>query len=647
MNAKSIIFKRKFKFILMNIKLLTIVSIFCISSFFACNSETKKQKTDNSDIGYVPEWSRNVVWYQIFPERFRNGDTTNDPTREDIYGTYPDSIPAGWHITPWGQDWYQPDDWFANSVLPDKWNNLQARRYGGDLQGVLDELDYLQDLGITAIYFNPLNDSPSLHKYDPRHWRHIDRNFGPNPAKDKTTIDSENPIDPTTWKWTEADKLFLKLVDECHKRGIRVVMDYSFNHTGNMFWAFKDVQKNGKKSKMADWYEIEQFDNPETAENEFKYKGWAGVKYLPEMKKDIIGKHEMPFEGNLHSESAKQHIYHVAARWLDPNGDGDPSDGIDGYRLDVAAEVPMGFWRDFRKEVKKINPEAYLIGEIWWKSWPDELMFPHHFLQGDMFDAIMNYRWFRPTRHFFADAPDEMKPSEFVAELKDKLRDIDTARLQAMMNLVASHDAPRISTSLYNKNLYKYQSKPYDNPDYKIDKPDSSTLSIQKMLLIHQFTFIGSPHIWYGDEVGMWGADDPDTRKPMVWQDIKYEDETTHPFNKPRPVNKVKQDTNLLNFYKKLIQVRKNNPALVYGNIVFSLADDENKTLAYSRIYENTEIVAAFNKSDKTQILKIPVQKNGIYKNALNENETFEAKEGILTIHLNPDKAIILVCNPS
>jgi glycosidase len=215
-----------------------------------------------------------------------------------------------------------------------------------------------------------------------------------------------------------------------------------------------------------------------------------------------------------------------------------------------------------------------------------------------------------------------------------------------MMNLVASHDAPRISTSLYNKNLYKYQSKPYDNPDYKIDKPDSSTLAIQKMLLIHQFTFIGSPHIWYGDEVGMWGADDPDTRKPMIWQDIKYEDETTHPFNKPRPVNKVKQDTDLLNFYKELIRIRKNNPALVYGNIVFSLADDENKTLAYSRIYENTEIVAAFNKSDKKQILKIPVQKNGIYKNALNENETFEAKESILTIPLNPDKAIILVCKP-
>jgi len=303
----------------------------------------------------------------------------------------------------------------------------------------------------------------------------------------------------------------------------------------------------------------------------------------------------------------------------------------------------MGFWVDFRKEIKKINPEAYLIGEIWWKSWPDELMFPHNFLQGDMFDAIMNYRWFRPARHFFADAPEPMKPSEFVIALEDKLRDIDTARLQAMMNLLASHDAERISTSIYNNGRYKYQVKPYDNADYKIDKPDEKTLTIQKMILIHQFTFIGSPHIWYGDEVGMWGADDPDTRKPMVWTDIEYEDESTHPFNKERRTDKVEQDTLLLNYYKKLIQIRKAYPTLAYGDIIFSLADDENNTFAYSRIYQEQEIVAAFNKSTVQKTLEIPVKKNGAYKNALNENEVFEAKNGILKIELEQHKAIILV----
>lgn len=626
-------------------KQILILTFFLTISFLSCNTQNeKKDKLEQKTLSYVPEWSRNVIWYQIFVERFRNGDTTNDPRVEDIQGTYPDETPEGWGITPWGHDWYKPDDWFANSSLEKKWDNLQARRYGGDLQGVLDELDYLQTLGITAIYFNPLNDSPSMHKYDPRSWRHIDRNFGPDPDGDKKIIDAENPLDPATWKWTSADKLFLKVIDECHKRGIKVILDYSFNHTGTQFWAFKDIQKNGKNSKVADWYEIESFDNPDTEENEFSYKGWAGWRFMPEMKKDYIGKHdEIPFEGNLHSKGAKQHIYHVIARWLDPNKDGDPSDGLDGYRLDVAAEVPMGFWRDFRKEVKKINPEAYIVGEIWWKSWPDELMFPHNFLQGDQFDAIMNYRWFRPARHFFADAPSAMKPSDFVIALKDKLRDIDTARLQAMMNLVASHDAERISTSIYNHGKYKYQVKPYDNHDYKIDKPGDRTRAIQKMLLVHQFTFIGSPHIWYGDEVGMWGADDPDTRKPMIWQDIAYEDETTHPFNKPRRTDKVEQDSSLLNYYKSLIQMRKTYPALAYGDIVFSLADDKNSTLAYSRTYKGQEIVAAFNKSTVLKTLKIPVKKNGLYKNALNENEVFEAKNGVLAIELTGEKAVVLV----
>jgi cyclomaltodextrinase / maltogenic alpha-amylase / neopullulanase len=626
----------------MNIKLISF-TLLILSVFFACNQENSKEKKNKSaKISSVPEWSKNAIWYQIFVERFRNGDLSNDPTREDIRNTYPDSIPGNWTITPWGQDWYQPDDYFENSNLDRKWDNLQLRRYGGDLQGVIDELDYLESLGINAIYFNPLNDAPSLHKYDPRHWRHIDRNFGPDPKKDIKITASENPIDPATWKWTTADSLFLKLIKKCHEKGIRVVLDYSFNHTGKDFWAFKDVKAKGKASEVADWYEIEEFDNPETPENEFKYKGWAGVSTLPELKKDIIGDNKtMPFEGNLHSQKAKNHIFAVAKRWLDPNKDGKFDDGVDGYRLDVAAEVPMGFWVDFRKVVRKVNPETYLIGEIWWLTWPDSLMLPHNFLKGDMFDAIMNYRWYRPARHFFADAPDPMKPSVFVAELEDKFKGIDKDRQKAMMNLLASHDAPRVSTSLYNNGLYKYMVKPYDNANYKIDKPDAKTRTIQKMLLIHQFTFIGAPHIWYGDEVGMWGADDPDTRKPMVWSDIVYADETTHPFGKERKTDKVEQDTELLDFYKKLIQIRKTNPILVDGDLTFSLVDDENNTLAYNRSNDKAEIVVAFNKSNEPKVLKIPVTKDGNYKDLLNE-KSIQSEQGKLKIELEGMKAVIL-----
>ncbi|RRJ90261.1 alpha-amylase family glycosyl hydrolase [Flavobacterium macacae] len=158
------------------------------------------------------------------------------------------------------------------------------RRYGGDLQGVLDKMDYMDSLGVTAIYFRPLNDAPSLHKYDARYWHHIDVNIGPDPIKDKKTIAAEIPDDPSTWIMTEADKLFVKVISEFHKRGIKVILDYSWNHTGQTFWAWQDVLKNQEKSKYKDWYWVEKFDDPNTPENEFKYHGWVGVRELPEIK---------------------------------------------------------------------------------------------------------------------------------------------------------------------------------------------------------------------------------------------------------------------------------------------------------------------------------------------------------------------------
>jgi len=402
----------------------------------------------------------------------------------------------------------------------------------------------------------------------------------------------------------------------------------------------------GKDSEFADWYEIKSFDDPATEENEFEYSGWAGVQFMPEIKKDIIGSHEdIPLKGNLHSESVKQHIFNITKRWLDPNNDGNPSDGLDGYRLDVAEKVPVGFWREYRQVVKSVNPEAYLVGEIWWKSWPEELLLPHYYLQGDMFDAVMHYHWYRPARNFFADAPEPMKPSEFVKSLQKEYEQISMDNLQAMMNLTASHDAPRTSTSLYNNGRYKYKAKPWENTDYKIDKPDEHTRKIQKMLLMHQYTYIGAPHIWYGDEVGMWGADDPCTRKPMVWPDIQYQDETTHPMNKARKRDEVKQDTSLLNFYKKLIKVRKNNPVLIYGDIDFVVVDDTNQTLAYSRYNNSNEIITAFNKSDKKQSLYIPVKNKGIFVNALNNGEVYPADTGFVNVDLNAKQAIILILN--
>ncbi len=610
----------------------------------ACKQDHKRDEPNISPdyIAQVPEWSKQAIWYQIFVERFRNGDPSNDPTPYDIKGTYPDSVPKNWHITPWGQDWYKPDDYFSNSGLKKFNENLQLRRYGGDLQGVLDELDYLQNLGITAIYFNPLNDSPSLHKYDPRYWRHIDRNFGPHPEKDVEIISTENPVDPSTWKYTTADSLFLKVIKECHRRNIKLIMDYSWNHTGMDFWALKDVHKNGEKSEFKDWYNIKSFDDKSTPEDEFKYKGWYGIKYMPELKKDIIGQDTLfPFKGNLHSEQARNHIFNVAQRWLDPDKDGDVSDGVDGYRLDVAAEIPLGFWPEFRKKVREINPNAYLVGEIWWQAWPDKFMEPQPFLQGDIFDAIMNYRWYRCARWFFDDAPTPMSPSVFVDSLKRLAKGISYEHQEAMMNLTASHDAPRTSTSLYNKNLYKFNAKPYDDKNYKINKPDENTRAIQKILLMHQFTYVGAPHIWYGDEVGMWGADDPDCRKPMVWPDLTYEPETHNPLSTKKHFDEVHQDTLLLNFYKKLIKIRKENPSLSLGNIEFILADDTKNLLAYKRLYKTNEIIVAFNKSNINQEVNLKSEEVN-YTDPFTRN-IFNSKKGILTFTLPEKSGIILI----
>ncbi len=224
----------------------------------------------------VPAWSRDAIWYQIFVERFRNGDPSNDPTPHDIEGVTDEPPPDGWQPTP------GPGLVSAGALGPatgkDFYGTVQSRRYGGDLQGVMDRLDYLQDLGVTALYFNPVNDAPSLHKYDARNYHHIDRNFGPDPRGDEARMAAEDPPDPATWSWTAADSLFLALVREVHRRGMRIIMDYSWNHTGITFWAWRDVLANQRASRFADWYEIERFDDPATPDtSEFAYQGMGRV----------------------------------------------------------------------------------------------------------------------------------------------------------------------------------------------------------------------------------------------------------------------------------------------------------------------------------------------------------------------------------
>jgi glycosidase len=295
----------------------------------------------------VPEWAESAVWYQIFPERFRNGDPSNDPARDTLEFQFPNV--DGWRVTPWTSNYYVREEW-EKAIGEDFYENgIFHRRYGGDLQGVIDKLDYLKQLGINAIKFNPVFYGRSQHKYDGNSFHHIDPNFGPDPEGDFEIIrNGGETADPATWKWTAADKLFLELIKKAHERGIKVVVDGVFNHTGRDFFAFRDIRMQGEKSPYVEWYTIQSSDDPKTRRNELRYTGWAGFYTLPEFRNNEDG-------SDLHP-AVKQYIFDSTKRWMDPNGDGVPSDGIDGWRLDVAEEVPDKFWRDWNAFVFSINP---------------------------------------------------------------------------------------------------------------------------------------------------------------------------------------------------------------------------------------------------------------------------------------------------
>ncbi|MDX1740422.1 MAG: alpha-amylase family glycosyl hydrolase, partial [Rhodothermales bacterium] len=316
-----------------------------------CQPETEKVEALSET---VPAWVADAVFYQIFPERFRNGDPNNDPTHASL--DEPHTVPATWQTSPWTADWFVRADWEVAMGDDFYRNGLRRRRYGGDLAGVIEKLDYLKELGINAIYFNPLFYARSLHKYDGNTYHHIDPYFGPDPVGD-LEIMATDTADPSTWSWTAADRLFLELLREASSREIRIVIDGVWNHTGRDFFAFADVRKNGPDSPYRDWYIINSFDDPSTPEDEFDHQGWWGYKPLPEFA-------DTPDGTDLHP-GPKAYVYDATRRWMDPNGDGDPSDGIAGWRLDVVPDMPVGFWSDWNAYVRTINPDAYTVAEIW------------------------------------------------------------------------------------------------------------------------------------------------------------------------------------------------------------------------------------------------------------------------------------------
>ncbi|WP_077705484.1 glycoside hydrolase family 13 protein [Virgibacillus dokdonensis] len=457
-----------------------------------------------ADVFQAPEWVRDTIWYQIFPERFANGDKNLNPEG----------------ALPWG------------STDPSTTNF-----FGGDFQGVMNHLDHLESLGITGIYFTPIFKADSNHKYDTIDYMEIDPQFG-----DKQT--------------------FKKLVEACHDRGIKVMLDAVFNHSGYYFPPFQDVLKNQEHSKYKDWFHIWNF--PVVTEPQPNYDTFGFVASMPKL--------------NTENQEVKDYLLKVARYWIEEFD-------IDGWRLDVANEVDHSFWRDFRRTVKEAKPDAYILGEIWHDSMT--------WLQGDQFDAVMNYPFTNGVIDFIAK--NTMAATTFKNAITKVLHMYPRNVNEVAFNLLDSHDTPRILT-IANENIDRI-----------------------KLLYLFQFSFSGTPCIYYGDEIGMSGGHDPGCRACMEWDEEK-------------------QNWELFTYVQRLIHLRKTEP--LFGNDAsfrFLYANDKTNTIAYEKYDEKKRLIFLLNAGEKEASISnacifeaseqvnewsVSLQSNGVSKECTNISES-------------------------
>ncbi|MDQ6860871.1 MAG: glycoside hydrolase family 13 protein [Verrucomicrobiota bacterium] len=547
-----------------------------------------------------PEWAAEAIFYQIFPERFRNGDPKNDPTRDSLEP--PVQAGPDWRISSWTADWYARDEW-EKELGPDFYRDgVFERRYGGDLQGVIDKLDYISELGVNAIYFNPLFYARSLHKYDGASYHHIDPYFGPDPNGDLQLIATET-MDPKTWKWTAADKLFLDLLKQCHARGLRVIIDGVFNHTGRDFFAFKDLREKQQRSPYKDWYVVTSFDDARTKRNEFDYKGWWGTMTLPVFAA-TSDKQDM-------APGPKAYIFDATRRWMRPNGK--MEDGIDGWRLDVADERPAKFWADWNSLVRQLNPNAYTTAEIWKNA--SELV------QKGGFSASMNYNAFTiPVKGFLGD--NNVAPSRFAKLLDERRKQFPPQVAAVMQNLMDSHDTDRLASMIVNGEGTVY-AKPGEidfntNNDargsktYQIRKPNDRERSIQRMIALFQMTYVGSPMIYYGTESGMWGGHDPDDRMPMVWADMTYDPQAIDPRGNERTPDEVAFDGQLFDYYKSAIALRRQHEALNHGEYSVLTTDDVQRSFVFTRRTAKETLLIALNRGEQPATVELHLSSSNL-----------------------------------
>ena len=428
----------------------------------------------------TPDWVKHAVFYQIFPDRFARSKQPHKRLLHD----------ARW------------EDWDA---MP----TLQGYK-GGDLWGIIEQLDYIQDLGINAIYFTPIFQSASNHRYHTHDYYQVDPLLGGNEA-------------------------FQEFLDAAHERNIKVVLDGVFNHASRGIFFFHDILENGPRSPWVDWFKITDWPlAPYTGELPANYEGWAGNRALP------VFNHDNP--------EVREYIMEIGEYWI--------KFGIDGWRLDVPFEVKTpGFWQEFRDRIKAINPEAYIVGEVWGDS--------REWLDGTQFDGVMNYLFTGLTIAFTAGDRVVLEqvqtrdyqpyPPLFAAEYAVKIQELLQLypwEIQlTQLNLLASHDTARLIT---------------------IADGDQPSVELATLLLL---TFPGAPSIYYGDEVGLPGAIDPDSRRGF-----------------PTEAN---WNQEILNVHRQLIALRHKYPALRAGDYKTLFA--QGALYIFTRTLETDELIIAVN----------------------------------------------------
>ena len=359
--------------------------------------------------GFTPEWARHAVWYQILPERFANGSRGDDPTPASVDGSqHAGALPAGWRPHPWTSDWYALQPWEAASGKP-LMANLADRRYGGDLAGILQRLPYLQDLGVNAIYLNPVFDAPSHHKYDASTLHHVDVHLGPDPEGDRALMAREVGDDPSTWVWTAADRQLLELIAAVHARGMR---HHPRRRVQPRRPAALGVPRSAREAARLALRRLVQGQVVRRRARRLPVRdAGAATPRCPSSARRATTSPRARAPTSRRSRGAGWRPTAMSSR------------GIDGWRLDVAPWLPHGFWKHWRRTVKAINPDAYLVAEN-----IRDVAFNVPFLEGDEFDAVMNYNFAFACDEFFFRDTTRITASRFDALLTRTARGLPGLR---------------------------------------------------------------------------------------------------------------------------------------------------------------------------------------------------------------------------